>query len=407
MKSSPFISAFILLSIVILSACNSPQENTQQQALPNVSVAQVIHQKLTEWDEFTGRIQAPQSVELRPRVSGYLDFVALEEGTIVKPGDPLFFIDNRPFKAEVKRLKAELLDAKSKLELAKREYVRAQDLVKKKAISEELLDNRYATQQQANAHVASVNAALDIAKLNLSYTRVSAPIAGRVSNAKITKGNYVTAGQSILTTIVSTSEVYAYFDADEQTYLKYAQLASQGTRPSSRDTKNPVFMGLASDKDYPYQGHIDFVDNIVNESTGTIRGRAVFNNEDGLLIPGLFARIKLLGTASYDGILVDDKAIGTDLSNKFVLVVDEENTLHYRAITIGEKIAGLRIIKSGLEAGDKIVVKGLQRVRPGVKVNAELIEMTTTANVAELQKIQQQIDSIDAQGQLALNRVGE
>lgn len=394
--------ALLIATIIgLLSGCGSEPQETQMPAAPAVSVAEVVSEKLTEWDEFTGRIQAPDSVQLRPRVSGYIDFTAFEEGAFVEQDQPLFFIDNRPFKAEVKRLKADLIDAKSQLELATREYVRAQGLIKKNAISEELLDTRLAREQQAKARVESVTASLEIAKLNLSYTRVTAPISGRVSNALITKGNYVTAGQSILTTIVSTEEVYAYFDADEQTYLKYAELARKGERPSSRDTRNPVYMGLASDADFPYQGVIDFVDNRVNETTGTIRGRAIFDNQDGTLIPGLFARIKLVGSASFQGILIDDKAIGTDLTNKFVLVLDENSTVNYRPVVLGEKVNGLRIIKSGLEQGEKIVVNGLQRVRPGTPVTPNLVEMTSAQNIADIQSRQLRIDEARNQSQLA------
>lgn len=405
MKLSKALTVLALTSVLAaLSGCGEPTQAAPQQQAPVVSVATVVQQRLTEWDEFTGRIQAPQTVELRPLVSGYLDMVAFEEGAMVEAGDPLFFIDNRPFKAEVKRLQADLLDATSQLELAEREYVRAQDLVSNKAISEELLDNRRATQQQAKAHVDSVKAALELAKLNLSYTRVVAPISGRVSNALITKGNYVNAGESVLTTLVSTNEVYAYFDADEQTYLKYATLAREGERPSSRDTRNPVYMGLASENDFPHQGVIDFVDNRVNESTGTIRGRAVFNNEDGLLIPGLFARIKLVGSASYEGILISDKAIGTDLSNKFVLVLDENDVVQYRAVELGERLGGLRIIKSGLNAGESIVVNGLQRVRPGTPVKVQRVDMAAQEVVARLRAQQAELDALRQADRLAQSK---
>jgi multidrug efflux system membrane fusion protein len=398
-KSLPTL--LLLGAVTLLSACGSNEQQVQQQIqLPAVTAAKVINERLTEWDEFTGRIQAPQSVELRPRVSGYIDFVAFEEGSIVKPGDQLFVIDNSSFKAEVKRLKANLLDAKSRMNLAVREYLRAQSLVKKNAISEELLDNRFARQQQAKANVQSVSAVLELAILDLSYTTVTAPIGGRVSNALITKGNYVAAGQSILTTIVSTNEVYAYFDADEQTYLKYTKLAFQGKRPSSRDKRNPVFMGLASDRTFPYEGVIDFVDNRVNETTGTIRGRAVFDNKSGSLIPGLFARIKLVGSASYQGILIDDKAIGTDLNNKYVLVVDQNSAVQYRAVELGEKLNGLRIIKSGLSADEIVVINGLQRVRPGTQAVIKLVEMTDKKNLLSLRNKQLRLDQAATKEQL-------
>jgi multidrug efflux system membrane fusion protein len=398
-KSLPTL--LLLGAVTLLSACGSNEQQVQQQIqLPAVTAAKVINERLTEWDEFTGRIRAPQSVELRPRVSGYIDFVAFEEGSIVKPGDQLFVIDNRSFKAEVKRLKANLLDAKSRMNLAVREYLRAQSLVKKNAISEELLDNRFARQQQAKANVQSVSAVLELAILDLSYTTVTAPIGGRVSNALITKGNYVAAGQSILTTIVSTNEVYAYFDADEQTYLKYTKLAFQGKRPSSRDRRNLVFMGLASDRTFPYEGVIDFVDNRVNETTGTIRGRAVFDNKSGSLIPGLFARIKLVGSASYQGILIDDKAIGTDLNNKYVLVVDQNSAVQYRAVELGEKLNGLRIIKSGLSADEIVVINGLQRVRPGTQAIIKLVEMTDKKNLLSLRNKQLRLDQAATKEQL-------
>ena len=202
----------------------------------------------------------------------------------------------------------------------------------------------------------------------------------------------MSAGQSVLTSIVSIDRVYAYFDADEQTYLKYVQLAKEGARPSSRDVKNPVYMALANESNYPHEGYIDFVDNQVNPSTGTIRGRAVFQNNEGAFIPGLFARIKLVGSATYEGILIDDKAIGTDLNSKFVLVLDENNTVQYRPITLGEKLNGMRIVKSGLNAEDKIVVKGLQRVRPGTPVSPEFVPMVEQKTLDELHALQERID---------------
>ncbi|MCY7296627.1 efflux RND transporter periplasmic adaptor subunit [Alteromonas sp. a30] len=395
MKLIPSLSIVVFTaSLMGLVACSEqPQQKQSTPMAPVVSVAKVVSERLTEWDEFTGRLQAPQTVEIRPRVSGYIDIVAFKEGEMVKPGEPLFFIDNRPFKAEVKRLEAELINAKSLYTLAKKEYVRAIDLVKKNAISDEILDQRLSTQEQAKARIASVQAQLELAELQLSYTRVTSPIGGRVSNALITRGNYVNEGQSVLTTVVSTDEVHAYFDADEQTFLKYNQLARQGSRPSTRGSKQPVLMALATDEGFPHQGVIDFVDNRINQSSGTIRSRAIFKNENGLLIPGLFARIRLVGSASYQGILIDDRAIGTDLNNKFVLVLDEQNQVNYRPVELGEKLQGLRIIKSGLKAGEKIVVNGLQKVRPGAQVSPKLVEMTSNENLKALQAMQERLDA--------------
>ena len=389
-----FKAGVLLSSIGLLSACsdNNAQAQQQQPQAPTVSVAPVIYERLTEWDEFTGRLESPESVELRPRVSGYIESVAFEEGSIVEAGKPLFFIDSRPFEAEIKRLDAELTGAKSQLKLAKISYERADTLTSRNTLSKEIFDNRFAELEQAKARVQSVVAALDVAKATLSYTRVEAPITGRVPRAKIPSGNYVSAGQSVLTSIVSIDRVYAYFDADEQTYLKYVQLAKEGARPSSRDVKNPVYMALANESNYPHEGYIDFVDNQVNPSTGTIRGRAVFQNNEGSFIPGLFARIKLVGSATYEGILIDDKAIGTDLNSKFVLVLDENNTVQYRPITLGEKLNGMRIVKSGLNAEDKIVVKGLQRVRPGTPVSPEFVPMVEQKTLDELHALQERID---------------
>jgi multidrug efflux system membrane fusion protein len=377
---------------VLLAACGAQSEQTQVQQAPAVTVAKVVNERLTEWDTFTGRLEAPQNVELRPRVSGYIDIVAFEEGAIVEAGEPLFFIDNRPFKAEVKRLEADLATAQARLELAESEYQRAQNLVANEAISVEVLDNRRAQFSEARAQKESVQASLELARLQLSYTRVEAPITGRVSRAMVTKGNYVNAGQSLLTSLVSTDKVYAYFDADEQTYLNYVKLDREGARPSSRDTANPVLMGLASDKDFPHEGVIDFVDNRINPTSGTIRGRAVFDNTQGDFIPGLFARIKLVGSASYEGILIDDKAIGTDLNNKYVLVLSENDIVQYRAVELGEKVNGLRIVKSSLSARDTIVVNGLQRVRPGSAVSPQLVDMTSAENLQALRNTQQRID---------------
>lgn len=389
----PFKLGLLLGSLSMLSACdNQSQVQMPAQAAPAVSVAPVIHQRITEWDEFTGRLSAPQTVALRPRVSGFIESVEFKEGSLVKAGDPLFLIDSRPFEAEVQRLQAELADASSRVTLAKSNYQRANELTNNNSISEELLDNRAAELEQAQARQRSVNAALEIAQLDLSYTKVVAPINGRVSRAEITAGNLVTAGQSLLTSIVSVNQVYAYFDADEQTYLKYLKLAKEGTRPSSREVKNPVYLSLANETDYPHEGYIDFVDNQVDPATGTIRGRAVFDNKDGLFTPGMFARIKVIGSASYDGILIDDKAIGTDLSNKFVLVLDGNNAAQYRAVALGEKLNGLRIIKSGLQSSDSIVVNGLQRVRPGGTVSPEVVEMANQATLEKLQALQQRVD---------------
>ncbi len=406
MKAQKGLRNLVLATVAasVLMACQPQREEqagTSQPPAPQITVAQVISERVTEWDEFTGRLQAPQTVELRPRVSGYVEQVVFEEGALVKAGDILFLIDAKPLEAQVSRLKADLVDAESQALLAQRQLVRGKKLIKKNAISHEELDNRAASQQQANARVQSRKAALEQAQLDLEYTKVKAPISGRVSSALITKGNYVTAGQSLLTTLVSTDTIYAYFDADEQTFLKYKRLAREGSRLDSQDNNSPVMMGLADDQDFPYTGHIDFMDNQVNQQTGTIRGRAVFENTDGRFTPGLFARIKVAGSASYQGVLIDDKAVGTDLNTKFVLVLDSESKVQYRPVTLGKKHNGLRLVNDGLLPGDTIVVRGLQRVRPGAGVNPTMAAMASDEVLAQMQRQQQRVDELQAEVTIA------
>ncbi|MBZ9612300.1 efflux RND transporter periplasmic adaptor subunit [Rheinheimera maricola] len=401
MSRTNTVRTFMLGSVaaLVLAACGNPEAAGQAPgaAAPQVSVAQVVYERVTEWDEFTGRLQAPQTVNLVPRVSGYIEQVHFAEGALVKKGDLLVQIDPRPFAADVARFKAELQSAHSAAALAESEYLRAEKLAAQRAISAEVLDSRLARKQQTAATVASVTAALQRAELDLSYTSIRAPISGRVSYAQVTAGNFVSAGQSALTSLVSTDKMYAYFDVDEQTYLKYVRLSQEGKRANTRDeAANPVYMALASDSNYRYSGNIDFVDNRIDAQTGTIRIRASFANSDSSLLPGLFARIKLAGSASYDGVLIDEKAIGTDLNNKFVLVVNPANQLEYRAITLGEKVNGLRIVKSGLAAEDRIVVNGLQRVRPSMQIQPNVVAMASDEQLASLRVEQQLLDQTES-----------
>ncbi|UCX06433.1 efflux RND transporter periplasmic adaptor subunit [Shewanella glacialimarina] len=385
----------VSLTALLLTACGN--ESPPQQAMPpaaiEVNVANVIHERITEWDQFTGHLQAPEEVTLVPRVSGYIESVNFKEGALVNKGDVLFTIDSRVFAAEAERLQAELTSAISANELAKNDFERANKLFNQQAVSEELIDTRRSNLHQTAAAVASVKAALTRATLNVEYTQVTAPIAGRVSYANETAGNYVTAGQTQLTSLVSTSNMYAYFDIDEQTYLKYSSLSAQNQRQDPRSGNNTVLMALANQTEFTYQGVIDFVDNAVNQQTGTIRVRASFENLDNRLLPGLFARISIAGSASYQGILIDDKAIFTDLNNKFVLVVNTQNTLEYRGITLGEKIHGLRIVTAGLQPKDIIVVNSLQKVRPNVTITPKLTEMADSSQIEALHQAQLLFDT--------------
>ena len=392
MNTYKSIQSTLLISLTALLLVACGQQPAQQQAstpaAPQVSVANVINERITEWDQFTGRLQAPEKVTLVPRVSGYIESVNFKEGALVNKGDVLFTIDSKVFTAEAERLEAELTSAMSANQLARNDFERANKLFNQQAVSEELIDTRRSNMHQTAAAVASVKAALTSAKLNLEYTQVTAPITGRVSFANETAGNYVTAGQTQLTNLVSTENMHAYFDIDEQTYLKYATLSGETKRQDPRSGNNTVLMALANETEFSHQGVIDFVDNTVNQQTGTIRVRATFSNPDNILIPGLFARVSIAGSASYQGILIDDKAIFTDLNNKYVLIVNAQNTLEYRGVTLGEKIQGLRIITAGLQPNETIVVSSLQKVRPSVTISPKLIEMAERSQIEAIQQAQ-------------------
>ena len=369
-----------LLAVLVISACGKTPETAASMPAAKVSVAKVLEQPVNEWDEFTGRLEAPETVEIRPRVSGQIDEVAFTEGALVKKGDLLFQIDPRPFQAEVRRLEAQLAQARATATRSENEAQRGERLRLSNAISAELADSRTTAAQEARAAVAGIQAQLDLAKLNLSFTRVTSPINGRVSRAEITAGNLVTADVTPLTSVVSTDKVYAYFDADERVFLKYTQLARQGQRGQA----TPVYMGLSNEDGNPHLGQMNFVDNQVNPQTGTIRGRAVFDNKDGAFTPGLYARLKLVGSGTYSAVLINDEAVGTDLGKKFVLVMDAENKPAYRAVELGPKIEGLRIVRNGLSKDDTIIVKGLQRARPGSPVTPETVPMASEQTLAAL-----------------------
>jgi RND family efflux transporter MFP subunit len=358
--------------------CERSGTAAQAPPPPQVSVAQVVEKRVKDWDEFTGRFQAVETVEIRPRVSGYIDKVAFKEGGLVKQGDLLFVIDPRPYQADYDRAAADLKRYKTALELARIESGRVQRLRESGAVSQEELDERTSTVAQAEANVAGAQAALESAGLNLGFTRVTSPITGRVSRAEVTRGNLVTGGNNggtLLSSVVSMDPIYLYFDGDEQAYLRYTQMARSGERKSSRDAPNPVHVGLANEEGFPHSGTVDFVDNQLNPQTGTIRARAILENKDGRFTPGLFARVQLVGSDEYDAILIDDRAVNTDQSQKYVLLLGPGNTVEYRKIKLGRVIDGLRIVREGLKPGDVIVVNGAQRVHPGLTVTPQRVTM--------------------------------
>lgn len=358
MHFGPFaISGALLAALVLLADCNVAAKPTPvAPPTPQVEVTPVAFRPLRDWDDFTGRLEAVDSVEVRPRVGGFIDSVRFQEGAHVRKGELLFQIDPRPFQAEVDRLQAEVERAKARARLADDDNARGERLIAQNAVSRGEAERLDAEAKSAQADVAAAEASLRTAQLNLSFTRVISPIDGRVSKAAITQGNLVTTTDR-LTTVVSDTPIYAAFNADEQAYMKYA--SAQRGRPA------PVYLGLAGEAGFPHKGRLEFLDNAVDVNSGTILGRAIFDNADGRFTPGLFARVRLVSADAQTEALVPERALGTDLGRRFVLVLGPNDRVEYRSVTLGQAVGELRIIRSGLRPGDKVVVSGLQKVKPG------------------------------------------
>lgn len=368
-----------LLLVMFIAGCErkKPQAAT---APPAVSVMQPVQREIVEWDEYIGRLESPETVEIRARVSGYLDKVHFKEGKEVKKGDLLFTIDQRPYRAEFDHAEAEYQRALSQAELAKNDAERAKRLIGTKAISEEDHDTKVKTYLAAQATERSGKATLESAKLNLEFTEVRAPISGRVSRAIVTEGNLIStgvggSGATLLTTIVSLDPLYLYGDADERSILKYLKLRREGTRVSARDETIPAEMALADETGFPHKGFMDFVDNRIDPTTGTMRARGVFSNADHSLSPGFFGRIRIPGSGKYQALLIPDRALGSDQAQKFVYVVNAEKKVEFRPVNIGPMVDGLRVVKEGLKPGEQIIVEGLLRVRPGAVVDVTPAEV--------------------------------
>lgn len=386
MAARNLLPLFAVLAILFTAGCQKKAAPTQGGATPSVTVAKPMAVRLSEWDEFTGRLASVAEVEVRARVSGYLQSTEFKEGTEVKEGDLLFVIDPRRYEAELARAKAQLAQAQSELALATSEAERATKLVQTRAISLEQSDAKVTARDSAAAALAAARAAVDATQLEVDWTRVTAPISGRISRKLVTEGNLIIGGPSgsttLLTTIVALDPIYCYFDVDERSALKYRELSRQGKRPSALSNEIPAQMGLANQDGYPHEGKVDFVDNVINPTTGAIRARGVFPNADRLMAPGFFARVRIPGSGEYDALLVRDTALGSDQGKPFVYVVEADGKAARRNVETGGLHDGLRIVRSGLTPADRVIVNGLMAVRTGGSVKAEEIGMQVNAVAA-------------------------
>ena len=363
--------ALVAVAIGIgLAGCEKPAQAPAASA-PAVTVANPTKRTVTDWDEFTGRFDAIEQVQVRARVTGFVMSVDFKDGAIVKTGDLLYVIDPRQYEAAAEQARGQLADAKAKVDLAERELARAETLVKTSAVSESVVDQRRQTLSAAQAATMQAEGALKRALLDVEYTRVVAPIDGRVSRHLVTMGNLVQgseSGATLLTSIVSLDPIHVYFDMDESIYIKNSRLWFEGKRPSSRDTANPVQVILSGETKPSHEGFVDFLDNRLDIGTGTLRGRGLVKNQDLSILPGQFARVRVLGSAPYEALLLPDTAIATDQSRKIVFVVKADNTVEARPVVLGPLDDGLRVIREGLKPDDQVVIDGLQRVRIGAKV---------------------------------------
>jgi multidrug efflux system membrane fusion protein len=360
-------AAALASTLISCSDATGKAAATQEAAAAPVSASAVLERQIAETQEFSGRLEATERVEIRPRVSGFITAVNFKPGSEVKKGDVLFVIDPRPYQAEADRAEAAARSARAKADLARLELARAERLLSDRAIAQREYDERASGQKELDANAHAAQAQYEAAKLNLAYTRVVSPIDGRVSKAEITLGNLVDA-TAVLTSVVSLDRIYASFSGDEATYLRVGPQSRKG-QPVA------VKIGLANEDGFPHEGKLEFVDNQLDTQTGSVRMRATLENRDRALVPGLFARVQLGGSATSNAVLIDERAVGTDQNRKFVFVVDKDNKAEYRPVKLGPAIDGLRVVKEGLNPGDKIVVNGLQRVRPGAPLAPQIVPM--------------------------------
>jgi multidrug efflux system membrane fusion protein len=364
----------IPLLALALTSCGDKPPPPAAAAAPPVTVAQPVKRTVTDWDEFTGRFEAVEEVQVRARVGGFVTSVEFRDGAFVRAGDLLYVIDSRPFEAVATQADGQLSDARAKAELAKRDLDRGLSLVQTSAVSEQVVDQRRQALQAAHAAETIAEGALKAAQLNIEFSHVMAPISGRVSRHLVSAGNLVQGSEgssTLLTSIVSLDPIYVYFDVDEATYQRNSKLWFEGKRPSSRDTANPVQVTLTGETKPSHEGTMDFLDNRLDVSTATLRSRAVIPNKDLSILPGQFGRVRLIGSAPYEALLLPDSAVATDQSRKIVFVVKEDNTVEAKPVVLGPLDEGLRVIREGLKAEDRVIVDGLQRARVGAKVTPQ------------------------------------
>ncbi|WDI42082.1 efflux RND transporter periplasmic adaptor subunit [Bremerella sp. P1] len=416
-RNHPLLLATLACGVtaIAFAGCSRATQNPGERPPPTVTVSPPVNKRIVEWDAYTGRLEPIEFVEIRARVSGYLQSIHFDEGQIVNQGDLLFVIDQRPFKAALNGAKAQLgqaqaqmaqaraqLDearaqkkqAEAQLNLADARVKRTRTLRTSNAVAQDELDQREAEFTQAEADVTATEAgiglaeagvataqsaihsgeaAVETAELDLNYTKIYAPVSGRISREYVTEGNLVSGGaatSTLLTTITSVNPIYCMFDVNEQQALKYIRLALEGKRESSRSAKNPVFLGLADEKGFPHMGHMEFVDNRFDASTASIRVRCIFRNDNEVLVPGMFGKVRLPGSAAYQAVLIPDSAIGTDQSSQYVYIV-VDGKIQRRSVEVGPLVDGLRVVRSGLDGSESLVIKGILLVRPDMPVNTE------------------------------------
>jgi RND family efflux transporter MFP subunit len=391
MRNRPFLKAASYLLLGMASACwtGCNRQSAQQTALPPppVTIAKPVTKEIVEWDEYTGRTDAVQSVNITSRVSGYLYNITFKAGDMVNQNDLLFVIDPRPYQAAYDQANGQLRQAEAQQKLNNLNLTRADELRAKSVIAKQDYDNSVAQKNVADAQVIAEQATVESAQLNLDFTEIRAPVSGRVGREMVTVGNLVQADSTLLTTLVSVNPIYAYFNIDERSELKYRQLAREGKLADPRSAEVPVYVQLENEKGFPHQGTIDFVNNQYDPSTGTLQARGILPNADGFLVPGAFVRVRIAGSPRYQAVLVTDRAIGSDQGQKFALVVGANNVVEVRPLELGPVVDGLRVVRKGLTGDENVIINGLVNARPGSKVNPQPGDMNQfVSSQLELQK---------------------